>query len=148
MLATMTFRSLISLVVVLFSMGCAGSTAFIGTCPDGGTGPQCDDPSSLTPDLTLSPGGTGTKKLTLLVTGADVGTYDFSVAPQNDAKLTATVSPTSADLKDNVPQEIVVSITVGSDAPANATQSVYVTAKPKNGNERDGAGRAVFVKIP
>lgn len=133
--------------LLLFTAGCAGSTSFVGTCPDGGLDNSCDKPSLTRPELSLARGASGQVGLTLLVEGAHVGTFDFSVAPQNSAPLSATVSPTTADLKDGVPQPLIVTVTVNADAAPADAASVFVTAKPRGGSDKDGAGRAVFVKI-
>lgn len=126
---------------------CAGSTAFVGECPDGGLDNDCDRPSLARPDLTLTPGGSGQKQLTLLVEGAHAGTFDFAATPDVDSKLSATVSPTTAELKSGESQRLLVTVTAASDAPAASAASVFVTARPKGGSERDGAGRAIFVKV-
>lgn len=135
-----------SLFALALSACTGGSIAFVGTCPDGGLDVDCGVNSS-SAVLTLTPGSTGNWTLQLRAEGSSAGTYDFSVAPANAALLTASVLPTSAEVKSGVLQPVEVSIVAAANAPATPSTSVYVTATPKGGSEKDGAGQIVRVKI-
>ena len=137
---------LLSAVCALAFSACAGSTSFVGECPDGGYDRECGpDPS--TSALSLTPGSSGQRGLTLLVEGAHAGTFDFSATPSDAAALTATVTPASAELKSGVVQDLLVTISAASTATPTENASVYVRAVPKGGGEKDGAGRSVRVRI-
>jgi hypothetical protein len=134
---------LLSAVCTLAFSACAGSTSFVGACPDGGYDRECGDVAT----LVLTPGSNGQRGLTLLVEGSHAGTFDFSATPNDAAALTATVSPASAELKSGVVQDVIVTITAASTAAPTENGSVYVRAVPKGGGEKDGAGRSVRVRI-
>jgi len=127
-------------------VGCAGSTSFVDPCPDGGYSRECGS-TGIDPQLTLTPGGTGQVPLYLLVEGSHVGTFDFAAEPQDTGRLTASVAPTSAEVKDGVVRQVVVTVSALPDAGATMYTSVYVTGRPRGGSEKDGAGTSIGVKI-
>lgn len=132
MRASLTALALVSLV------GCAGRTTWEGTFDDAGR--------PIFEEVTLRPGASGSVDMTLIAGGSHSGTYDITVSSADPAVATATAEPTSGEVDDDNPLDVVVTITAAMDAPSGESTSVSVEASNR-GDDSLGVSNSVRVYI-
>lgn len=125
-----------------FVTGCAGSTDFSG-CEPKVCGADCGPGEACTGELTLSPGGSATVKATLSVEGSHAGQYTFTTSAV--PPVSATVAPSSADVADGTPQDVVVTVTVDATAMPGL-YSAQLTAT--NADAETSAGTSISIRVP
>jgi hypothetical protein len=109
----MKLMSLFFVATCLLVTGCAGKTS-IESCEPKVCGADCDIAAGPCPELTMSPGGSATVKVKFVVEGSHEGNYKFTASA--GAPLSATVSPTSADMVDGTPLDLVVTLNLDASA--------------------------------
>ncbi len=95
--------------------------------------------------LTVLPGSTGQATLQLVAEGSYAGKYEVAANSVYPEVSTASLNATTADLRDGVPLDVAVTVTVADTANAGEDGSVELQAKSTVGEH--SALTTVIVKV-
>lgn len=117
---------------------CAGSVMWAGELDEQGRPVHVE--------VDLPAGATQTVAMSLLAEGRYAGAYDFSATPRHSSVATATVAPSSGEVEDGVPFEVVVTIRISETAAPGDDGSVSVEARARD-DETLFAMTTIFVDV-